>query len=117
MGSGLGQCPSPPLISFELWLIFFHWIFGIKNILARLPNDQHIAGASTPGTEMLERTMITGIGMTIAIDRLHGEEDKDIVTAIARDIDRRIIAMVGATVAVAVHVEGSLDSALRVGRL
>jgi hypothetical protein len=91
--------------------------FGIKTILARLPNEQQTTGASTPGTARLERNIIAGIGMTIVIDRLRGEEDKDIVIVIARDIDHRIIATVEATVAVAAHVERNLDSAQRAGRL
>jgi predicted translin family RNA/ssDNA-binding protein len=55
--------------------------------------------------------MKIGIGMTIVIDRLRGEEDRDIAIAITRDIDRQT------TAAVAVHVEGNLDSARRVVRL
>lgn len=54
--------------------------------------------------------MKIGIGMIIVIDRLHGEEDKDIAIAIAKDINRQT------TVAVVVHVEGSLDLAPRVER-
>jgi hypothetical protein len=83
----------------------------MKAILARLPDDQQIAGKSTLGKEMLDRIMKIGIGMTIVIDRLPGEEDKDIEIAIAKDINRQT------TVAVAVHVEGRLDSAKRVVRL
>jgi hypothetical protein len=81
----------------------------MKTILARLPNEQQIAGARTPGTEMLDPTMTTGIGLTIVSDRLRGEEDKGIEIEIARDIDRRIIPTVGVTVAVAARVEDSLD--------
>lgn len=117
MGSGLGESPSPALTSSELWLIFFRRLLRIKTILARLPNEQQTTGASTPGTGMLERTMKAGSGMTIVIDRLRGEEDRDIVIATARDIDHRIITTVEATVAVAAHVERNLDSAQRAGRL
>lgn len=59
---------------------------------------------------MLARTMKTEIGMTIVIDRPHGEEDKGIAIAIVRDIDRQI------TVAAAVHAEGILDLAQRVAK-
>ena len=59
---------------------------------------------------MLARTMRTGIGTIIVIDRPHGGEDKGTEIAIARDIDHRII------VGVAVHAADSLVSARRAGK-
>jgi hypothetical protein len=82
----------------------------MKAFLTRLPHDPQIAGTNTLGREMLDSSMKTGIGMTIVIDRLHVEEDKGIAIAIAKDINRQT------TVAVAVPVEDSLDSAQRVAR-
>jgi hypothetical protein len=83
----------------------------MKALLTRLPRDQQqIAGTNTLGREMLDSSMKTGIGMTIVIDRLRDEEDKDIAIAISKDINRQT------TAAVVVHVEGSLDSAQRVVR-
>lgn len=82
----------------------------MKAHLTRLPHDQQIAGTSTPGREMLDSIMKTGIGMTIVIDRLRDEEDKGIAIVIAKDTSRQT------TAAVVVHVEYSLDSAQRVVR-
>lgn len=91
--------------------MLFHWLWCIKTILDRLPDVQQIAGTSTLGREMLVRTLRTGIGTTIVIDRPRGEDDSGTEIAIARDIDRRI------AVAVVVHAADSLVSGRRAGKL